>query len=96
MFDHAFMDLGLAVHNTGALSTGPIRETLELVPFGTLLFSTDAYGLAELYLLGALLFRRGFGRVVDDLLADGDLTEDDAAHLAALVARDNAARVYGL
>ncbi len=68
VFDHAFMDLGLAVHNTGALSTGPIRETLELVPFGKLLFSTDAYGLAELYLLGALLFRRGFGDVVDGLL----------------------------
>ena len=96
VFDHAFMDLGLAVHNTGALSDGPIRETLELVPFGSLLFSTDAYGLAELYLLGALLFRRGFARVVDDLLADGDLGEDDAAHLAGLVARDNAARVYGL
>jgi hypothetical protein len=96
VFDHALMDLGLAVHNTGALSTGPIRETLELVPFGKLLFSTDAYGLAELYLLGALLFRRGFGEVVDALVADGDLAEDDAAQLAALVARSNAARVYGL
>ena len=29
------------------------RETLELAPFGKLLFSTDAYGLAELYLLGS-------------------------------------------
>jgi predicted TIM-barrel fold metal-dependent hydrolase len=96
VFDHALMDLGLAVHNAGALSNGPIRETLELVPFGKLLFSTDAYGLAELYLLGALLFRHGFGIVLDDLLADGDLSEDDAAHLARLVARDNAVRVYGL
>jgi hypothetical protein len=34
--------------------------------------------------------------VVDELFAAGDLTEDDAAHLAGLVARDNAARVYGL
>jgi uncharacterized protein len=96
VFDHAFMDLGLAVHNTGALSTGIVRETLELVPFGKLLFSTDAYGLAELYLLGAVLFRRGFGVVVDQLLVAGDLTEDDADRLAALVARDNAARAYGL
>ena len=53
VFDHVFMDLGLAVHNTGALSTAMLRETLELVPFGKLLFSSDAYGLAELYLLGA-------------------------------------------
>jgi hypothetical protein len=96
VFDHAFMDLGLAVHNTGALSVGPIRETLELVPFGKLLFSTDAYGLAELYYLGALLFRRGFGQVVDELLTTGDLGEADARRLGSLVARDNAARAYPL
>jgi uncharacterized protein len=95
-FDHAFMDVGLAVHNTGALSTGLIRETLELVPFGKLLFSSDAYGLAELYLLGAELFRHGFGVVVDDLVAAGEMGEDDAARVAALVARENAARVYGI
>jgi hypothetical protein len=34
--------------------------------------------------------------VVDELLAGGDLGEDDVTHLAALVARENAARVYGL
>jgi predicted TIM-barrel fold metal-dependent hydrolase len=96
VFDHAFMDVGLAVHNTGALSTELIRETLELVPFGKLLFSSDAYGLAELYLLGAELFRGGFGSVVDELVASGEMGEDDAAGLAALVARENAARVYGL
>jgi predicted TIM-barrel fold metal-dependent hydrolase len=96
VFDHALMDLGLAVHNTGALSAGVLRETLELVPFGKLLFSTDAYGLAELYLLGALLLRRGLDQMVDALLAAGELGEDDADRLAALVARDNAARIYGL
>ena len=96
VYDHVFMDVGLAVHNTGALSTGLIRETLELVPFGKLLFSSDAYGLAELYLLGAALFRRGFAAVVDDLVGAGEMEEDDAARLAALVARDNAARVYGI
>jgi uncharacterized protein len=42
VFDHTFMDLGLAVHNTGALSIGLIRQSLELVPFGKLLFSPDA------------------------------------------------------
>jgi hypothetical protein len=47
------MDLGLAVHNSGAASSRDRgRETLELVPFGKLLFSSDAYGLAELYPAG--------------------------------------------
>ena len=45
----------------------------KLKPFGSRSPSTDAYGLAELYLLGALLFLRGFGQVVDRLVADGDL-----------------------
>ncbi|MDQ6686493.1 MAG: amidohydrolase [Actinomycetota bacterium] len=96
VFDHVFLDLGLTTHNTGALSSHVIRETLELAPFGKLLFSSDAYGLAELYYLGALLFRRGLGSVLGSLLDSGDLTTDDAIHLGELVARDNARRAYRL
>jgi hypothetical protein len=96
VFDHVFLDLGLTTHNTGALSTGVLRETLELAPFGKLLFSSDAYGLAELYVLGAVLFRRSLTTVLGELVASGDATPDDAAHVVALVARDNARRVYGL
>ncbi|HEY2878754.1 amidohydrolase family protein [Nocardioides sp.] len=96
VFDHVFMDLGLTTHNTGALSTGVLRETLELVPFGKLLFSSDAYGLAELYRLGALLFRRSMSTVLGELVASGDATSDDAAYVAALVGRENARRAYAL
>jgi predicted TIM-barrel fold metal-dependent hydrolase len=90
------MDLGLAVHNTGALSTTLVRETLELVPFGKLLFSSDAYGVAELYVLGALLFRSAMTTVLGELVVAGDLGESDAVYVAGLVARDNARRVYAL
>jgi predicted TIM-barrel fold metal-dependent hydrolase len=96
VFDHVFMDLGLTSHNTGALSTGVLRETLELVPFGKLLFSSDAYGLAELYLLGALFFRRSMSTVLGELVAAGEATPTDAAYVAGLVARENARRVYAL
>jgi len=96
VFDHVFLDLGLTTHNTGALSTGVLRETLELAPFGKLLFSSDAYGLAELYLLGAVLFRRSLTTVLGELVASGDATTDDAAYVAGLVARDNARRAYRL
>jgi predicted TIM-barrel fold metal-dependent hydrolase len=96
VFDHVFLDLGLTTHNTGALSTGVLRETLELAPFGKLLFSSDAYGLAELYVLGAVLFRRAMTTVLGDLVAAGDATAGDAAYVAGLVARDNARRAYRL
>jgi predicted TIM-barrel fold metal-dependent hydrolase len=96
VFGHVFLDLGLATHNTGALSTTLLRETMELVPFGKLLFSTDAYGLAELYLLGTVLFRSALATVLGELVGSGDLTHDDAAHVARLVGADNARRAYGL
>jgi predicted TIM-barrel fold metal-dependent hydrolase len=96
VFDHVFMDVGLAVHNTGARSAALVREVLELVPFGKLLFSSDAYGLAELYLLAAVLFREGLGGALADLVASGDMTDGDASYVAGLVARDNARRAYSL
>jgi uncharacterized protein len=96
VFDHVFMDVGLAVHNTGVLSQSIIRETLELVPFGKLLFSTDAYGLAEFYHLGAELFRRGLSAILGELIKAGEITTSDADHIASLIARNNAYRVYGL
>jgi hypothetical protein len=96
VFDHVFMDLGLATHNTGALSTTLLRESLELVPFGKFLFSSDAYGLAELYHLGALLFRRGLAQVLGSLVEDGELTASDAQHIADLVGHENARRAYRL
>ena len=96
VFSHVFIDVGLAVHNTGALSLGLIRESLELVPFGKLLFSSDAYGLAEFYYLGAELFRRGLSTVLSELINEDEMTSQDAEHVAALIARDNARRAYGL
>lgn len=96
VYEHVFMDVGLATHNTGSLSTDVIRETLELVPFGKLLYSSDACGLAEHYLLGSLLFRRALGKVLGDLVAEGEMRESDAGRIAGLVGSGNARRVYAL
>jgi predicted TIM-barrel fold metal-dependent hydrolase len=96
VFDHVFMDVGLATHNTGALSVDLLRESLELVPFGKMLFSSDAYGLAELYHLGALMFRRGLAKVLDGLVEEGEMTSEDESRVIRLLARENAARAYGL
>jgi hypothetical protein len=94
VFSHVFMDVGLAVHNTGPLSQTLIRETLELVPFGKLLFSSDAYGLAELYYLGAELFRHGLSAVLGQLADASEMTSQDAQQAMSLIARENARRIY--
>jgi uncharacterized protein len=96
VFDHVFIDVGLTVHNTGTLSRRVLEETLELVPFPKLLHSSDAFGLAELYLLGSLLFRHGLGGVLADLVRADELLEGDAHRLGAMVAADNARRAYAL
>ncbi len=96
VFDHVFVDVGLSVHNTGALSRRVIEETLELVPFPKLLHSSDGFGLPELYLLGSLLFRRGLDGALADLVRADELSEVDAHRVGAMVAGDNARRAYGL
>jgi uncharacterized protein len=96
VFDHVFMDVSLAVHNTGALSRTVIAETLELVPFGKLLYASDAFGLAELFYLGSLLFRRGLSAVFESLVEQGEMSAADADAASGLVSRGNAQRVYQL
>jgi hypothetical protein len=96
VFDHVFMDVSLATHNSGALAPALLRESFELVPFGKMLFASDAYGLAELYYLGTMLFRRGLGTLLDGLVDAGEMTSADASYVAALVGSGNARRVYHL
>ena len=52
VFPLVYADLGLATHNVGARATALLGEALELVPLRKFLFSSDAFGLPELYYLG--------------------------------------------
>ena len=96
VFGHVFVDVGLATHNLGSRSGALLAELLELAPFGKVLFSTDAFGLAELYLLGTVLFRRGLGRYLAEGVADGAWTAADATRIAAMIGAGNAERAYRL
>jgi predicted TIM-barrel fold metal-dependent hydrolase len=96
MFGHVHLDVGLAVNHTGAASERVIAESLELAPLSRVLFSSDAWGLPELYLLGSLLFRRGLARTLGRWVADGDWARSDALRAVTLIGRQNAERVYSL
>ena len=96
VFGHVFVDVGLAVHNVGRRADAVVAELLELAPFGKVLFSTDAFGLAELYLVSTSLFRRALGRFLDAGIADDDWTADDAERVAAAIGAGNARRAYRL
>jgi uncharacterized protein len=96
VFPNVFIDVSLATHNVGRRATALIAETLELTPFGKVLFASDAFGLPELYHLGSLLFRRGLTHVLREGLDEESWTDADAARIARLIGVENACRVYGI
>ncbi len=96
VFPHVALDVSLAVNHVGPRAAAVLAETLELAPFGSVLYASDGYGLPELHYLGAVLFRRALSAVFDDWLADGALTSADALRFARMIATDNARRIYPL
>lgn len=96
VFPQVVLDVSLAVNHVGPRGGAVLAETLELAPFGSLLYASDGVGLAELHHLGALLFRQALGRLLDEWVADGVVTAADAGRFARMVAADNARRVYRL
>ncbi len=96
VFPHVYVDVGLATHNVGRAAGRLIAETLELAPFGKFLFSSDAFGLPELYHLGAVLFRRGLDDFLIGGVEAGDWSVADAARVARMVGHENARRAYAL
>lgn len=95
-FNHVYLDGGLSVNHLGARSPAFIARLLEMAPFGKVLYSSDGFGPAELHYLGATLWRKGIHRVLRGFVDDGDWSEGDAIRVVDLVARDNAARLYGV
>jgi uncharacterized protein len=95
-YPHVYLDVGLAVNYLGARAAAVVAESLELAPFGKVLFSSDAWGPAELHYLGALLWRRATAQVLGGFVADGEWTEAEALRIAAMIGGGNARRVYAL
>ncbi|GIH96936.1 amidohydrolase family protein [Planobispora siamensis] len=96
VFPHVFADVSLATHNLGRRAGALLAEVLELAPFGKLLYASDAFGLPELYHLGAVLFRHALSDLLRAGLDEESWTERDAVRIAGMVGSGNARRVYRL
>lgn len=94
VFANVYYDAGVILNYGATESERILREALQIGKFQKFLFSTDAFGLSELYYLGAFLFRRAFARILDGWIADGFLTLKDADAIVGLVAHENARRIY--
>jgi uncharacterized protein len=95
-FPHVSFDLGLTTTYVGARAAAVVAEGLELAPFAKLLYSSDAFGPAELHFLGATLWRRAVTSVLGGFVQQGDWSVDDAVRVATLWGRENAVRLYKL
>ena len=71
-------------------------EALELVPFTKQLYSSDAFGLSELYYLGAMRFRTSLARALGSWIDDDELPAAEAERIIDLIGRTNARRIYSL
>ena len=96
IFQNVYYDVGVILNYAAPMSADILGEALEMGKFSKLLYSSDAFGLSELYYLGALLFRRGLKKVLDRWLAEDLCSLADAEELVRLVATENARRIYPL
>lgn len=96
VFPNVYFDVGVILNYTGAMSATILGEALELAPFTKQLYSSDAFGVAEFYYLGAALFRRALQQHLDRWIADGFCTAKEADRIVAMIAHDNGRRIYPL
>ncbi|MGC0398779.1 putative TIM-barrel fold metal-dependent hydrolase [Streptomyces sp. SAI-126] len=97
VFEQVYLDVGLTLHHVGpARSRAILAEALEITPFRKLLYSSDAYGVAEFHLLGALSFRQGLAALLQERVDADELSLPDALRVVAWTSGDNARRLYGL
>jgi uncharacterized protein len=96
VFPDVYVDAGLATHNLGIRAPALLAEALELAPFGKFLYSSDAFGLPELYYLGAALFRTALSGFLAAGLQEDLFSERTVVRLARMLCADNAKRAYQL
>lgn len=96
VFRHVYFDVGGALGYLGPSGPRLVAEALELAPFSKQLYSSDAFGLAELYLVGAAAFRDGLAAVLYRWVTEGRCHAADAERIARLIGAENARRIYPL
>jgi uncharacterized protein len=96
VFPNVHFDVGQALNYTGPSAGRVLAEAMELAPFTKQLYSSDAFALAELHYLGAVLFRRNLGTILGSWVRRDECSAAEADRIAELLGRANARRIYRL
>jgi predicted TIM-barrel fold metal-dependent hydrolase len=96
IYANVWLDLSLAIPFATAGIPAMVRDVLGMAPLSKVLFATDAFTMPEIFWLAARWGRWGLGQVLDDFVAAGFLTHDEAMAAAADILYHNAWRLYRL
>jgi uncharacterized protein len=87
-------DVGLSLNYVGPAAPTVMARALELAPFGSQLYASDTFGVAELYAAGAAQYRWALNTVMDRWIADGSCSLAECERIAAAISSGNARSVY--
>ncbi len=96
VYPHVWMDIGLGMNYLGPSAPRFLARALEATPFPKVLYSSDAFGLPELYFAGAAQFRWAMAQVLDGWIADGSIPSAMATTVASAIGSANATSLYRL
>ena len=96
IYSNVWMDLGLAIPLTTVDIPSVWRQALSLPPTSKILFSTDAYSIPDIYWLAARWGRWGLAQVLDELVALGAFTSEEALEAAHQIMHGSAEKLYGV
>lgn len=94
LYSNVWMDLGLAIPFATVDIPSVWRQALSLTPTSKILFSTDAYSVPDIFWLAARWGRWGLAQVLDELIAIGAFTQDEALDTAQQILHGNAEKLY--
>lgn len=96
IYGNVWLDLSLAIPFATTGIPTMIRDVLGMAPLSKVMFATDAFTMPEIFWLAARWGRWGLSRVLDELVADGFLSPDEAWAAAESILGDTARRLYNL
>ena len=96
VYPHVWMDIGLGMNYLGPSAPRFLARALEAPPFPKVLYSSDAFGLPELYFAGAAQFRWAMAQVLDGWITEGSIPAGRAPEVAAAIGAANATALYRL
>jgi len=94
LYSNVWMDLGLAIPFATVDIPAIWRQAFSLTPISKVLFSTDAYSIPDIYWLAARWGRWGLAQVLDELIAIGAFTQDEALDAAHQILHVNSEKLY--